>query len=226
MVRSMSPENSNPKPEGARQERIAQLKQDEQQLRRIIEQRDAVSKVLKKDGYGYLIGLFVDPDDNVLGIGNKYHGIGSNNWRVVRCESSDGDKINVKNQEIDKVEKTKSEGYRFLPIGVEGVDTLHFADGRPSINIFWKEDKDKDRGKGKGKGKGKRLVVAADNRGIEFLPLDEIIPKENDTNKPSEEITADNNDDDTNKRFEEITGPLEKEGLGATAVSTMVHVAA
>ena len=53
MVRSMSPENSNPKPEGARQERIAQLKQDEQQLELIIRQRDAVSKVLKKDGYGY-----------------------------------------------------------------------------------------------------------------------------------------------------------------------------
>lgn len=29
MERNMSPENSNPKPEGARQERIAQLKQDE-----------------------------------------------------------------------------------------------------------------------------------------------------------------------------------------------------
>ena len=234
MVRSMSPENSNLKPEEARSLRIEQLRRDEQQQRRIIEQRDAVSKVLEGDGYGYLIGLFVDLNGNVLGIENRYGGPVRSDWRVVRCESSDGDKINVKNQEIDKVEKTKSEGYRFLPIGVEGVDTLHFADGRPSINIFWKEDKDKDKGKGKGKGKGKRLVVVADNRGIEFLPLDEIIPKENDTNKPSEEITADNNDDDTNKRFEEITGPLEKEGLGAaaeedlgaTAVSTMVRVAA
>lgn len=108
MVRSMSPENSNPKPEGARQERIAQLKRDEQQLRRIIEQRDAVSKVLEGDGYGYLIGLFVDPDDNVLGIGNRYHGIGSNNWRVVRCESSEveGDQpIRVEIQKISSAKK-------------------------------------------------------------------------------------------------------------------------
>lgn len=149
---------------------------------------------------------------------------------MVRCVSNEGDKnrseINVENQEIYKVEKTKSEGYRFLPIGYEGVDTLHLAGGGSSINIFWKEDKDK----GKGKGKGKKLVVA-DNRGIEFLPLDELIAKKNakknDTdNKRPEEITADNNDDDTNKRFEKITEPLAKEGLGATAVSTMVHVAA
>ena len=72
MVRSMSPENSNPKPEGARplsrQERIARLRQDEQQLELIIRQRDAVSKVLKKDGYGYLIGLFVGPDGRVNAI--------------------------------------------------------------------------------------------------------------------------------------------------------------
>lgn len=233
MVRNMSPENSNPKPEEARslsslprQEHIERLRQDKQKLKLIIKQRDAVSKVFKKDGYGYLVGLFVDPNGNVLGIENRYGGPVSNDWRVVRCESSDGDKINVKNQGIDKVEKTKSEGYRFLPIGVEGVDTLHFADGRPSINIFWKEDKDKDKDEGKGKGKGKRLVVVADNRGIEFLPLDEIIPKENDTNKPSEEITANNNDDDTNRRFEEITEPLVEEGLGAAAVSDVVCVAA
>ena len=121
-------------------------------------------------------------------------------------------------------------GARSDGLHYEGVDTLHLAGGGPSINIFWKEDKDKD--KGKDKGKGKKLVVA-DNRGIEFLPLDELIAKKNDTdNKRPEEITADNNDDDTNKRFEEITGPLEKEGLGAaaeeglgaTAVSTIVRV--
>ena len=234
MVRSMSPENSNPKPEGARQERIAQLKQDEQQLRRIIEQGDAVKKFLRGADYGYLVGMFVGPDGDVWGISNRNYGTISDDWLVVRCVSNEGDKnrseINVENQEIYKVEKTKSEGYRFLPIGYEGVDTLHLAGGGPSINIFWKEDKDKD----KGKGKGKKLVVA-DNRGIEFLPLDELIAKKNDTdNKRPEEITADNNDDDTNKRFEEITGPLEKEGLGAaaeeglgaTAVSTMVRVAA
>ena len=231
MVRSMSPENSNPKPEGARQERIAQLKQDEQQLRRIIEQGDAVKKFLRGADYGYLVGMFVGPDGDVWGISNRNYGTISDDWLVVRCVSNEGDKnrseINVENQEIYKVEKTKSEGYRFLPIGFEGVDTLHLAGGGPSINIFWKEDKDKD------KDKGKKLVVA-DNRGIEFLPLDELIAKKNDTdNKRPEEITADNNDDDTNKRFEEITGPLEKEGLGAAAeelgaaaVSDVVRVAA
>ena len=114
-----------------------------------------------------------------------------------------------------------------MPTGVKAVDALHFA--HVSVNSFWKEDKDKDN-----KGKGS-VVAVADNRGIEFLPLDELIAKKNDTdNKRPEEITADNNDDDTNKRFKEITGPLEKEGLGAaaeedlgaTAVSTMVRVAA
>lgn len=233
MERNMSPENSNPKPEGARQERIAQLKQDEQQLRRIIEQGDAVKKFLRGADYGYLVGMFVGPDGDVWGISNRNYGTISDDWLVVRCVSNEGDKnrseINVENQEIYKVEKTKSEGYRFLPIGFEGVDTLHLAGGGPSINIFWKEDKGKD----KDKDKGKKLVVA-DNRGIEFLPLDELIAKKNDTdNKRPEEITADNNDDDTNKRFEEITGPLEKEGLGAAAeelgaaaVSDVVRVAA
>ena len=106
-----------------------------------------------------------------------------------------------------------------MPKGVKAIDTLHFA-GRRSINVFWKG--------------GEELVVA-DSLGRELLPLDELIAKKNDTdNERPEEITADNNDDDTDERFEEITGPLEKEGLGAaaeedlgaTAVSTMVRVAA
>ena len=231
MVRSMSPENSNPKPEGARQERIAQLKQDEQQLRRIIEQGDAVKKFLRGADYGYLVGMFVGPDGDVWGISNRNYGTISDDWLVVRCVSNEGDKnrseINVENQEIYKVEKTKSEGYRFLPIGFEGVDTLHLAGGGPSINIFWKEDKGKD--KDKDKDKGKKLVVA-DNRGIEFLPLDELIAKKNDTdNKRPEEITADNKEDDTDKRFKEIVESSladVEEGLGAAAVSGTVRVAA
>ena len=106
-----------------------------------------------------------------------------------------------------------------MPKGVKAIDTLHFA-GRRSINVFWKG--------------GEELVVA-DSLGRELLPLDDLIAKKNDTdNQRPEEITAYNNDDDTNKRFKEITGPLEKEGLGAaaeedlgaTAVSTMVRVAA
>ena len=238
MERNMLPENSNPKPEEARllsrQERIDRLR-DERQQRRIIEQGDAVKKFLRGADYGYLVGMFVGPDGDVWGISNRNYGTISDDWLVVRCVSNEGDKnrseINVENQEIYKVEKTKSEGYRFLPIGFEGVDTLHLAGGGPSVNIFWKEDKGKD--KDKDKDKGKKLVVA-DNRGIEFLPLDELIAKKNDTdNKRPEEITADNNDDDTNKRFEEITGPLEKEGLGAAAeelgaaaVSDVVRVAA
>ena len=137
MVRSMSPENSNPKPEGARplsrQERIARLRQDEQQLELIIRQRDAVSKVLKKDGYGYLIGLFVGPDGRVLGIGNRYHGIASNDWRVVRCESSEVEEdrpIRAEIQTISSSKKTEHGRYPFWPIGVKTIDTIYPEDGR------------------------------------------------------------------------------------------------
>lgn len=207
MERNMLPENSNLKLEGARplsrQERIEQLRQDEQ-LKLIIEQRDAVNEFLGRADYGYLVGMFVGPDGDVWGISNRNYGTISDDWLVVRCVSNEGDKnrseINVENQEIYKVEKTKSEGYRFLPIGFEGVDTLHLAGGGPSINIFWKEDKGKD----KDKGKGKKLVVA-DNRGIEFLPLDEIVDP-----KIEAEIKANKEADE----FDRLVQPLRDEGLG------------
>lgn len=213
MVRSMSPENSNPKPEEARllsrQERIDRLR-DEQQQRRIIEQRDAVSRVLKKGGYGYLIGLFVDPDDNVLGIGNRYHGIGSNNWRVVRCESSEveGDQpIRVEIQKISSAKKTEHGRYPFWPIGVKTIDTIYPEDGR-AINFFWmskSESEAKHRG-----------FIVGDLAGNEFLPLDEIIDPETEKKikaKKEAEIKAKKNSD----RFDDIVQPLRDEGLGADA---------
>ncbi len=202
----MLPENSNPKPEEARQERIAQLKQDEQQLRRIIEQRDAVSKVLEGDGYGYLIGLFVDPDDNVLGIGNKYHGIGSNNWRVVRCESSEveGDQpIRAEIQKISSAKKTEHGRYPFWPIGVKTIDTIYPEDGR-AINIFWmskSESEAKHRG-----------FIVGDLAGNEFLPLDEIIDPETER-KMEAKIKAKEEADE----FDRLVQSLRDEGLGADA---------
>ncbi|RKV93883.1 MAG: hypothetical protein D8G53_12220 [Candidatus Saccharimonas sp.] len=206
MERKMLPENSNPKPEEARQERIAQLKQDEQQLRRIIEQRDAVSKVLEGDGYGYLIGLFVDPDDNVLGIGNKYHGIGSNNWRVVRCESSEveGDQpIRAEIQKISSAKKTEHGRYPFWPIGVKTIDTIYPEDGR-AINIFWmskSESEAKHRG-----------FIVGDLAGNEFLPLDEIIDPETER-KMEAKIKAKEEADE----FDRLVQSLRDEGLGADA---------
>ena len=210
MVRNMSPENSNPKPEEARplsrQERIEQLRQNEQQLELIIKQRDAVYKYLGGVDYDILVGVFVGPDGAVWGIKNRYGGMVSGDWLVVRCVSNESDenrpKIKVEEQGISKVGKTERERYPFLPIGIEGVDKLHLAGGGPSINIFWEEDKDEDEGKGKGKG----LVVAvADNRGIEFLPLDEIVDP-----KIEAEIKANKEADE----FDRLVQPLRDEGLG------------
>lgn len=210
MVRSMSPENSNPKPEEARplsrQERIEQLRQNEQQLELIIKQRDAVYKYLGGVDYDILVGVFVGPDGAVWGIKNRYGGMVSGDWLVVRCVSNESDenrpKIKVEEQGISKVGKTERERYPFLPIGIEGVDKLHLACGGPSINIFWEEDKDEDEDEGKGKG----LVVAvADNRGIEFLPLDEIIDPE-----IEEKIKAKKEADE----FDRLVQPLRNEGLG------------
>ena len=212
MVRSMSPENSNPKLEEARplsrQERIEQLRQNEQQLELIIKQRDAVYKYLGGVDYDILVGVFVGPDGAVWGIKNRYGGMVSGDWLVVRCVSNESDenrpKIKVEEQGISKVGKTERERYPFLPIGIEGVDKLHLACGGPSINIFWEEDKDEDEDEDEGKGKG--LVVAvADNRGIEFLPLDEIIDPE-----IEEKIKAKKEADE----FDRLVQPLRNEGLG------------
>ncbi len=233
MVRNMSPENSNPKPEGpgplSRQERIAQLEeqlgQKESRLSRQVAAADKLYENLgEESGCDFRVGRFVDADGTVWQIYNNYaNKENPYGWLVICCgpdaENDSGDPEAVV-QEI--TENSCAEG-RYMPYvmpkGVKAIDTLHFA-GRRSINVFWKG--------------GEELVVA-DSLGRELLPLDELIAKKNDTdNKRPEEITADNNDDDTNKRFKEITGPLEKEGLGAaaeedlgaTAVSTMVRVAA
>ena len=227
MVRSMSPENSNPKPEGARQERIAQLKKDEQQQRRIIEQRDAVSRVLKKGGYGCSIGLFVDPNDNVLSIENRYGGPVSGDWRVVRCESSEveEDQPRAEIQTISSVKKTEHGRPPFWPIGVEAIDTIYPEDGR-AINIFWmskpkakpeSEPKPKAKPESEPKPKAKpRKLIVGDFAGREFLPLDEIIDPETEKKikaKKEAEIKAKKNSD----RFDDIVQPLRDEGLGADA---------
>jgi len=230
MVRSMSPENSNPKPEGARllsrQERIDRLR-DEQQQRRIIEQRDAVSRVLKKGGYGCSIGLFVDPNDNVLSIENRYGGPVSGDWRVVRCESSEveEDQPRAEIQTISSVKKTEHGRPPFWPIGVEAIDTIYPEDGR-AINIFWmskpkakpeSEPKPKAKPESEPKPKAKpRKLIVGDFAGREFLPLDEIIDPETEKKikaKKEAEIKAKKNSD----RFDDIVQPLRDEGLGADA---------
>ena len=221
MERKMLPENSNPKPEEARllsrQERIAQLKLRESRLR---EQAAAADKLYEnlgeESGCDFRIGRFVDADGTVWQIYNNYaNKENPYGWLVICCDpdaENDSGDPEAAVQEITENSCTEGQYMPYvMPKGVKAIDTLHFA-RRRSINVFWKD--------------GGELVVA-DSLGRELLPLDELIAKKNDTdNKRPEEITADNNDDDTNKRFREITGPLEKEGLGATAVSTMVRVAA
>lgn len=207
MARNMLPENSNLKLEGARplsrQERIEQLRQDEQQLELIIRQRDAVSKVLKRDGYGYLIGLFVDPNGRVLGIQNRYCGIASNDWRVVRCESSEVEEdrpIRAEIQTISSAKKTEHGRPPFWPIGVETIDTIYPEDGR-AINIFWmskSESEAKHRG-----------FIVGDLAGNEFLPLDEIIDPETER-KMEAKIKAKEEADE----FDRLVQSLRDEGLG------------
>ncbi|MFC2601747.1 MAG: hypothetical protein ACFNYO_01230 [Candidatus Saccharimonas sp.] len=216
----MSPENSNPKLEGARplsrQERIDRLR-GEQQQRRIIEQRDAVSRVLKKGGYGCSIGLFVDPNDNVLSIENRYGGPVSGDWRVVRCESSEveEDQPRAEIQTISSVKKTEHGRPPFWPIGVKAIDTIYPEDGR-AINIFWmSKPKAKPESEPKPKAKPRKLIVG-DFAGREFLPLDEIIDPETEKKikaKKEAEIKAKKN----SYRFDDIVQPLRDEGLGADA---------
>ena len=227
MVRSMSPENSNPKLEArplSRQERIEQLRLRESRLR---EQAAAADKLYEnlgeESGCDFRIGRFVDADGTVWQIYNNYaNKENPYGWLVICCDpdaENDSGDPEAAVQEITENSCTEGQYMPYvMPKGVKAIDTLHFV-GRRSINVFWKD--------------GEELVVA-DSLGRELLPLDELIAKKNDTdNKRPEEITADNNDDDTNKRFKEITGPLEKEGLGAAAeelgaaaVSDVVHVAA
>ena len=229
MVRSMSPENSNPKLEGARplsrQERIAQLKLRESRLR---EQAAAADKLYKnlgeESGCDFRVGRFVDADGTVWQIYNNYKNKGNPyGWLVLCCDpnaENDSNTPEARVQEITENGCTEEQYMPFvMPEGVKAIDTLHFA-RRRSINVFWKD--------------GGELVVA-DSLGRELLPLDEIIAKEDDTNRPSEEITADNKEDDTDKRFKEIVESLADveeglgaaaEELGAAAVSGVVHVAA
>ena len=230
----MLPENSNPKLEArplSRQERIAQLEeqlgQKESRLSRQVAAADKLYKNLgEESGCDFRVGRFVDADGTVWQIYNNYANKEKPyGWLVICCgpdaENDSGDP-EAAVQGVTENSCTERWVMPYMPTGVEAVDALNFVD--VSVNIFWKDSK----------GKGS-VVAVADNRGIEFLPLDELIAKKNDTdNERPEEITADNNDDDTDERFKEITGPLEKEGLGAaaeedlgaTAVSTMVRVAA
>lgn len=232
MVRNMSPENSNPKPEEpgplSRQERIEQLKLRESRLR---EQAAAADKLYEnlgeESGCDFRVGRFVDADGTVWQIYNNYANKEKPyGWLVICCgpdAKNDSGDPEAAVQGVTENSCTERWVMPYMPTGIEAVDTLHLAG--VSVNIFWKKGKDKDKDS-----KGKGLVVAvADNRGIEFLPLDELIAKKNDTdNKQPEEITADNKEDDTDKRFKEIVESLTdvEEGLGATAVSTMVRVAA
>lgn len=230
MVRSMSPENSNPKPEEARllsrQERIAQLKLRESRLR---EQAAAADKLYEnlgeESGCDFRVGRFVDADGTVWQIYNNYaNKENPYGWLVICCDpdaENDSGDPEAAVQEITENSCTEGQYMPYvMPKGVKAIDTLHFA-GRRSINVFWKG--------------GEELVVA-DSLGRELLPLDEIIAKEDDTDKSSEETTAGNNGDNTNRRFKEIVesslADVEEglgaaaEELGAAAVSDVVHVAA
>lgn len=239
MERKMLPENSNPKLEEARplsrQERIAQLEkqlgQKESRLSRQVAAADKLYENLSEEsGCDFRVGRFVDADGTVWQIYNNYTNKEKPyGWLVICCgpdaENDSGDP-EAAVQGVTENSCTERWVMPYMPTGVKAVDALHFVG--VSVNIFWKDSK----------GKGS-VVAVADNRGIEFLPLDELIAKKNakknDTdNKRPEEITADNKEDDTDKRFKEIVESsladveegLGAKGLGAAAVSGTVRVAA
>lgn len=239
----MLPKNSNLKPEEARllsrQERIAQLEEQlGQKESRLSRQVAAANKLYEnlgeKSGCDFRVGRFVDTDGTVWQIYNNYANKEKpDGWLVICCgpdAKNDSGDPEAAVQGVTENSCTERWVMPYMPTGIEAVDTLHLAG--VSVNIFWKKDKDKDKDS---KGKGS-VVAVADNRGIEFLPLDEITAKEDDTDKSSEETTAGNNGDNTNRRFKEIVesslADVEEglgaaaEELGATAVSTMVRVAA
>ena len=227
MERKMLPKNSNLKPEEARllsrQERIAQLKEQlEQEKSRLSKQVAAADKFYKelreKDGCNdchFFVGEFVDADSTVWQIYNNYaNKENPYGWLVICCDpdaENDSGDPEAAVQEITENSCTEGQYMPYvMPKGVKAIDTLHFA-GRRSINVFWK---------------GGGELVVADSLGRELLPLDEIIAKENDIDRRSDETTAEEKDTDIDRRFEKITRSLADEGLGATAVSAMVHVAA
>ena len=221
MVRNMSPENSNLKLEGARplsrQERIEQLSQDEQRLELIIRQRDAVNEFFREAGYDSLVGMFVGPDDAIIGIKNRHYGMAPNDWLVVRYASNEGEKnqseIKAEKQKISSVKKTELGKYPFWPIGVEAVDTLYPEDGEiEAFNIFWMpkppESDNKPETGNESEAKASNPIVS-DFIGREFLPLGEIIDPETER-KIEAKIKAKEEADE----FDKLVQPLRDEGLG------------
>lgn len=154
MVRNMSPENSNPKPEGpgplSRQERIAQLKEQlEQEKSHLSKQVAAANKLYKelreKDGCNdchFFVGEFVDADGTVWQIYNNYaNKENPYGWLVICCDpyaENDSGDPEAAVQEITENSCTEGQYMPYvMPKGVKAIDTLHFA-GRRSINVFGK----------------------------------------------------------------------------------------
>ena len=139
MVRNMSPENSNPKPEGpgplSRQERIAQLEeqlgQKESRLSRQVAAADKLYENLgEESGCDFRVGRFVDADGTVWQIYNNYTNKEKPyGWLVICCgpnaENDSGDP-EAAVQEIS--ENSCAEGQYMpyvMPKGVKAID--HFT---------------------------------------------------------------------------------------------------